>query len=221
MVKNIKHLLIAILGFILLISTNIILVFKTPALFSYFASKNNLALSLGLTKEALLSDYTAIIDYITNPFIYKLNFKNFTLSSNGAFHFFEVKKIFFVLLIISFCILVFFFVLFLYKKFIFSEKTHISSLKKDLLKTKKTFNYISLTIASFLILIFFINFNAAFNSFHELIFNNDFWMFNSTTDSIIMALPEEYFMFCAFAIVILFIIEMIVINLILKREVED
>lgn len=221
MVKNIKQLLIAFLGFILLICANVILVFKTPALFSYFANKNNLAPTLGLTKESLLADYTAIIDYISNPFIYKLNFENFTLSSNGAFHFFEVKKIFFILLIIAFCILIFFFILFLYKKFISSKKTVISQSNNELLKTKKYFNYISLTISIFLILISFINFNAAFNTFHRLIFNNDFWIFNSTTDSIINALPEDYFMFCGFIIIVLFIIELLIVNLVLKRKVED
>lgn len=221
MIRNIKQLSIALLAFVLLICTNIILVFKTPALYSYFVNKNNLAQSLDLTKDALQADYNAIINYITNPFIYKLNLKNFTLSSNGAFHFFEVKLIFFTIFLIALCILIFFLSLFLYKKFISSEKSLVSELNKELSGTQRYFNYISVSISIFLILISVINFDAAFTTFHEVIFNNDLWIFNATTDSIINALPQDYFILCASTTIILFILESIFINIVLLKKVED
>lgn len=39
-----------------------------------------------------------------------------------------------------------------------------------------------------------IDFNKAFVIFHQIVFRNDYWIFNETTDPVITILPETFFM---------------------------
>ena len=46
-----------------------------------------------------------------------------------------------------------------------------------------------------------IDFNRIFVLFHQLVFNNDDWLFSPSEDPIILFLPERFFMQCALIIV--------------------
>ena len=46
-----------------------------------------------------------------------------------------------------------------------------------------------------------IDFNRIFVLFHQIVFNNDDWLFSPTEDPIILFLPERFFMQCALIIV--------------------
>lgn len=50
-----------------------------------------------------------------------------------------------------------------------------------------------------------INWDRAFVLFHELVFDNDYWLFDPATDPIIDMLPDAFFMHCAIGIVALVI----------------
>ena len=60
-----------------------------------------------------------------------------------------------------------------------------------------------LTIVIPLILGFFafIDFDRLFVMFHQLVFSNDYWLFNPRLDPIINILPENFFMHCFILIV--------------------
>ena len=60
-----------------------------------------------------------------------------------------------------------------------------------------------LTIVIPLILGFFafIDFDRLFVMFHQLVFSNDYWLFNPHLDPIINILPENFFMHCFMSIV--------------------
>ena len=45
-----------------------------------------------------------------------------------------------------------------------------------------------------------VNWDYVFVTFHQLVFNNDYWLFDSSTDPIIDILPDGYFMHCAIMI---------------------
>ena len=53
---------------------------------------------------------------------------------------------------------------------------------------------------------YLIDFSWAFTMFHKLFFRNDYWIFDPRIDPIIIALPEELFMICGGAILILLVI---------------
>ena len=46
-----------------------------------------------------------------------------------------------------------------------------------------------------------LNWEKVFISFHELVFQNDYWLFDPVTDPVILVLPDEYFMHCAIMII--------------------
>ena len=60
-----------------------------------------------------------------------------------------------------------------------------------------------LTIVIPLILSFFafVDFEHLFITFHQLVFSNDYWLFNPKLDPIINILPESFFMHCFMLIV--------------------
>lgn len=63
-----------------------------------------------------------------------------------------------------------------------------------------------LTIVIPLILGFFafIDFDRLFVMFHQLVFSNDYWLFNPHLDPIINILPENFFMHCLCRLFLLF-----------------
>lgn len=133
----------------------------------------------------LKKNYNYIIDYIQNPS--KKNFKLPTIpfSQNGKRHFNDVKKII------------------TYGEYLFITSVMLFAVIS--IVTKK--NYVSLClktsgkqlviIAIFALLISLLNFSDFFDSFHKLIFPNDYWLFDPQYDPVILILPEVYFMHCA------------------------
>ena len=73
----------------------------------------------------------------------------------------------------------------------------------------KNFLYLKITGIALLLLpfilspLYFVDFDSFFSSFHKLIFNNNYWLFDPKTDPIILILPEEFFMHCLLLIIIL------------------
>lgn len=220
MFKNIKHIAFATLAFILLLITNIIIIFNSKFLFKYFAMQNNLAQNVSLSLEEILNDYEKIIVYIRNPLVYNLNFDNFTLSDKGAIHFFEVKVIFMYLCVSAFLIALFFAIYILYKRFFYQKTILRSRMKKNLKICSRYLSKISLIFTLALSAFIFIDFTKVFNFMHTLLFHNDYWIFNSTSDSIITILPENFFMICALVILCMLLIEVFAINLYTKKDVD-
>ena len=57
-----------------------------------------------------------------------------------------------------------------------------------------------IALPAFLGLMVAVNWDYVFVTFHQLVFNNDYWLFDSSTDPIIDILPDGYFMHCAIMI---------------------
>ena len=51
-----------------------------------------------------------------------------------------------------------------------------------------------------------VNWDAAFTMFHEIMFRNDYWIFDEATDPVIMILPDAFFFHCAVMIILLILI---------------
>lgn len=218
-INHVKYFSFALLAFLLLIISNIIFVFNSKFLFISFANKTDLANKLSLSFEAIILDYQKIISYIRNPLIKILNFDNFTLSQSGQLHFSEVKIIFFSLCILAFLIALFFSIYLIYKIFFYDKTKLYETAKTNITLCAKYLNIITTTFVLILILLISFDFTKYFNYMHKILFNNTYWIFNYQTDSIINILPEEFFMFCAIIILILLIIETILINLFIKKDV--
>lgn len=179
-----------------------IIALNSQFIYSYSIDKYNLDKIGKISKEMLISDFSTLIKYLQNPFIEKLKFYNFPMSTNGEFHFYEVKKIFIYIYGITIIIALIFSVLFIVKK-----------LNKRNLNFYKILNYGANTLIcmiAMLLTAIFIDFSKAFIAFHKIFFNNDYWIFDEKTDPIIEVLPEEVFKLYALVIIVLVITSIVV-----------
>lgn len=166
-------------------------------LYQFDLSYFNIPESLGISKETILDNYYILIDYLNKPWISELNMPHFPSSENGLFHFYEVKKLFLINYVIAILSTI-------------GSLVYLRFIQKNRLTWKLIRPFQIGMIVPFVVLIIIaLNFDELFVAFHELFFNNDAWLFNPSTDSIILALPEAFFMHCfilAFSLIELTII---------------
>lgn len=159
---------------------------------------NNLAVNLNIDKKILLNDINELIDYTINKKNETLDLKAFQLSENAAIHFYEVKCIFlnlknifyWMILPVLLCLINIIF----YKR----EKYLIWMFK------------ISLIATIFIGMIFLLFEDKAFEMFHRIVFNNDYWIFDPNIDYIIRALPQSFFIHSLYTILGIYFLFIIV-----------
>lgn len=187
-----------------IIAISVLGVLNATVVYKYAIHKYELNSYTGLSTEILMENYKRVIYYVQNPFIKKLVFNNLPMSNFGEIHFFEVKRIFVFLYIIS----IVFVGIMIFK--ILTNKNN--DLGRRLIKSfNNSVNIIALILIS-ISMMAAINFSEAFYYFHKLFFRNDYWIFDPVTDPIINALPEEFFMIE----LILIIVVLIIFSLIIK-----
>ncbi len=183
----------AILNSIMVLTGSIILGLFTRPLYYLFISKI-LKENPGYTKEIIKTNYNILIDYY-NPFYRgKLALDGLALSTEGAFHFYEVKKIFNLL-----------FLIFLVA-FILSLLIYIYNRRTSLGRYLKLSALMTFVIPFILSIPFLVDFSRSFVLFHEIAFSNDYWIFDPAIDPVINILPEWFFMYAAFLILFYMII---------------
>jgi integral membrane protein (TIGR01906 family) len=109
---------------------------------------------------------------------------DFPVSSSGALHFYEVKKLFLLnygLLLVT----------------VVPSILYIRQLMKQqcLWKLIQPFR-IAVVVPIVIAFLMAVNFDRFFVMFHGVFFNNDAWIFNPATDPIINVLPETFFLHC-------------------------
>ncbi|MGG6789024.1 UNVERIFIED_CONTAM: TIGR01906 family membrane protein [Streptococcus canis] len=168
----------------------------TP-LYAFDIDYLNIPKYVGLSKEQILENYRILLTYLNIPWFLALDMPDFPSSASGPFHFFEVKKLF----MLDYLILIFsgmgtlWFV------------RHLNRRRESwrLLPYFRQGTLIPLAI----LLALLVSFDTLFVLFHKVFFNNDAWLFNATTDPIILALPAEFFMhsfLLAFGLIEVFLI---------------
>ncbi len=145
-----------------------------------------------VSQAELVKNYEQLMTYLNFFWVTPLEMSDFPVSNSGALHFYEVKRLF-QLNYIVFLITGIPSITILINKF----KT------KNMWLFIRPFSYL-LTGLVALILFMSVAFDTFFVKFHEVFFNNDAWVFDPTTDPIIMALPQEYFMHCFILFFVLF-----------------
>lgn len=159
----------------------------------------NILDNVDLSQGELLKNYRELMGYLNFPWVKNLKLSDFPVSDSGSFHFFEVKRLFglnYILFIVTFL----------------PGIGLIRKLwKEGRLWVIGHFLKISALVPLILGFIMFVAFDYVFIMFHELLFNNDAWVFDPTTDPIITVLPEDYFFHCFLLAIMLF--ELIVLTL--------
>ncbi|MCB2298917.1 TIGR01906 family membrane protein [Clostridium tagluense] len=166
----------------------------------------NIEDSTNLNKGELKANYDYLITYLTKNTSEEFNLPTLPSSDHGKIHFKEVKVIFDKLKV-----MLFFSIL-------------ISILGVLVNKRNKKIRYllrssIVLIIIPIMLLIpFIINFDKSFTVFHQIFFNNDYWLFDVTTDPIITILPQDFFFHCSLLIIFSIIIISITLRCIYKSQ---
>lgn len=179
---------------LLLISFAVVITINFRPLYYLDINLLNIPESSGYPREEIKANYDALIDYSSPFFAGELSFPTLPASDNGLQHFKEVKNIFnffYVLAAITFVISV---IIIQYKR---KRKDHSYLLASSIT---------AIVLPSLVAIALAIDFDTAFVVFHKIFFNNDYWLFNPTTDPVISILPATFFLHCALLIIFIIIL---------------
>ena len=187
-----------------IIAIAVLSVLNTTVVYKYVIDKYELEKYTLLPKDILMDNYKRVIYYVQNPFNKELVLNNLPMSNFGRIHFFEVKRIFIALYIMSII-----FIIVMIFKIVTNKNKELG--KKLIENLNNSVNIMALIFVSVSIMIM-VNFDKTFYYFHKVFFRNDYWIFDSKTDPIINALPEELFMIELILIIGLLLIFTLVIK---------
>lgn len=131
----------------------------------------------GCTISEIKANYNAVIDYCLSFGNAPLEFPTFPMSEGGRIHFEEVKNIFNLF------------------KYMVIGGTLAS-----------TAAILTVALPAVIGAAVALNWDRTFVTFHEIAFNNDYWLFDPATDPVINILPDLYFLHCAVMILALVIL---------------
>jgi integral membrane protein (TIGR01906 family) len=146
---------------------------------------------VGLTFSTVMDNYNILMAYLNFPWVEALNMPDFPTSVNAAIHFMEVKNLFYLnygAMVLSALIAAF-----------SLWKLNASRNLWRLYWPFKQLRWLPMII----IVILIFNFNTIFVGFHELVFQNDYWLFNPATDPIILVLDESFFLLCFISVFVI------------------
>lgn len=174
--------------FVFILTAAIALTILATPIYQFALNWLDIPERVGMSYEQIMENYYAVMKYLHFPWIDTLVFPDFPVSASGAFHFWEVKILFYLN----------------YGLLLLSGVSSYFYLRK----IKQTNGYwrlvqpfkIAIFLPILLLFMLLIDFDTMFVIFHKLLFNNDAWIFSAVTDPIITVLPQEFFMLCfAFA----------------------
>lgn len=163
-----------------------VLLFRPLYLFDLRAL--NLSEITGYSEEEILKNYDYLIRTCLPFYTGTFQFPTLPSSASGIQHFAEVRQIFYAIYAVA--------------------ALSILLLVPILRKKNKNHDYRYLKISGLLVLVLpvalglfsIVSFHTVFVAMHNLLFQNDLWLFDPSTDPIIDFLPEEYFLHCAAAL---------------------
>ena len=144
-----------------------------------------------LDAETIKENYRILINYQSIFYQGTLNLPDFVMSDSGRIHFEEVKRIFEaiqVMMVISGLI---------------SIPMTIKKIKEKEYRFLRLTGLITIIVPTVLGFLAALDFERAFVLFHQIVFRNDYWIFDYRTDPVITILPETFFMHCFMLIVVI------------------
>ena len=175
-----KNIMTSLCLALFIISASVTITLNFRPLYYHDISALKIEETSGFSKKVIRENYDALIDY--NQFFYSGKLKlTLPMSREGKIHFEEVKRIFVgieylcVITLILSCFLI---------------KRKIRSRNIDFLRSASIITVLLPVIVGILCAF---NWDAAFTLFHEIMFRNDYWIFDEATDPVIMILPDAFF----------------------------
>ena len=181
MVKAFKKsdILIGLVFFLLFISIGVVFTINFRPLYYLDIKLLNIPESSGYSKEEIIANYNALIDYSSPFFKGSLSFPTLTASPSGIQHFKEVKDIF----------------TFFYGLAAISLITAVSIIVYK--ARTRDISYLAVSSLTSIILpiivglLLAIDFDTSFLIFHKIFFKNDYWIFDLLL-TVINILPAKF-----------------------------
>ncbi|MCL2111454.1 MAG: TIGR01906 family membrane protein [Clostridiales bacterium] len=182
----------AILIAVLVISASVTAVLFDRGAYTRLQDRENLPQAVGMSREDVLENYNALIDYNSIFFTGPLEFPTLSMSEPGRVHFEEVKAIFTVFqiaLIVSIAL----------------TAICCGALLNAIIKKRKgrprSYSFLALggalalaIPAAVVCVMGAVGWDRFFVMFHEFFFDNDYWVFDAMTDPVILILPDHFFL---------------------------
>lgn len=194
MKSKLTKLMLSIILTLTIISLAVILTLVCKPLYYLDIHALHIPEATDYTISEIKSNYNAVIDYCLSFGNAPLKFPTFPMSEGGRIHFAEVKNIFNLF------------------KYMAIGGTLASTAGILWMRRRHCYGYLKLTAILTVALPAFVgaavalNWDRAFVTFHEIAFNNDYWLFDPATDPVINILPDAYFLHCAVMILVLVIL---------------
>lgn len=182
---------LAIMLMIFIISFAVVFTVFFKPLYYFDINYLNIDQISGLDAETIKENYRILINYQSIFYQGTLNLPDFVMSDSGRIHFEEVKRIFEaiqVMMVISGLI---------------SIPMTIKKIKEKEYRFLRLTGLITIIVPTVLGFLAALDFERAFVLFHQIVFRNDYWIFDYRTDSVITILPETFFMHCFMLIVVI------------------
>ena len=189
-----SHIPTAVSSALCLISLAVMLTLNFKPLYYMDMKLMNLPERTGYSEAEIRENYDALIEYNSVFYDGELEFPTLPMSETGKIHFEEVKQVF-----------VFFEAVLFPVTFLLSAIL-IWTLRKDKPLYLKWASCFMIGIPAVLGLLIAMNWDRVFVLFHEIVFRNDYWLFDPSTDPIINLLPDAFFMHCAIMILALVVL---------------
>lgn len=201
-----------LIGFIftlLFISIGVIAAVNFRFIYYLDISNLNIEASSGLSREIIVENYDALIDY-NSPF-YKgdLKFPTLPASPSGLQHFSEVKNIFISFYYIGILTLIAGIFIVIYK----NKKRDFSYLRVSSVTV--------LVIPAIAAIACAVNFDQTFIIFHKIFFRNNYWLFDPVTDPVITILPDTFFLHALIVIIASVVLGSLTLFLFSRRKRRD
>lgn len=183
--KKLPHLVLALVLTLLIISGSVIFTLAFRPLYYHDIKALDIPARSGMSEEEIRENYDALIDYNMQWEKGLLEFPTLSQSREGQIHFAEVKDIFdlFKYLGVGTLLLGALGVLWFWRK-------------KETLYLKYT-AVLSVALPAAVGALVAVNWDRAFVLFHQIAFDNDYWLFDPAFDPVILMLPDEFFLHCA------------------------
>ncbi len=203
------NLLFSILLMFLFISFAVVVTLNFRPLYYWDMEHLDIAVNSGLSEDVIRENYDVLIDYNSMFYQGELEFPTLAMSESGRIHFEEVKVIF---VAFQYLLLV---------DLLICAGLLIWHIRKKSFAFLKLTGIVTIIVPAIIGGLIALNWEWVFVTFHEIAFNNDYWIFDPAYDPVITILPDAFFMHCALmilAVVVVCALLCLIVGLLLDKK---
>jgi len=185
-----RHSLLTILGFLFILSFSVVFILNFRPLYYHDMKTQNLSERYQMPEEEIRANYDTLITYNNLFHREELTFPSMPMSESGKIHFEEVKVIFDAIQLLLLATTISFWPL------------AIHTLRRKEVSFLKWIPILAGIVVTIILYWAIIDWEGLFITFHQIVFRNDYWLFDPYTDPIINFLPDIFFFHCLVGIIL-------------------